>query len=104
MEGGTKEKMKKEKGITLVSLGITIVILFILTGIIVDIGIESLGSTELRGFYMDLEIIQKKVDEVANTNEVFINSSGNTIIVKQSGIAYLDMEDTQKTLLQQIKV
>jgi len=102
MEGGTKEKMRKEKGITLVSLVITIVVLLIIASTTIHNGMVSLDNTKLNGFYMYLETVQKKVDEVASTNETFIDSSGNTIIVKQAGIAYSDLEDDKKTLLQQI--
>lgn len=94
--------MKREKGITLVALIITIVVMLILASVSVSIGTNSLDSMRLKGFYTQLEIIQKRVDDIATTNESYINSDGNTVYLKEQGVAYADLTDAQKTLLQSI--
>ncbi len=62
-------KIKSEKGITLIALIITVVIMLILAAVSINVGLDSLKSTELEGFYTELGIIQKKVDYIASTNE-----------------------------------
>ena len=91
--------MKEENGITLVALILTIVILIILTTISIQTGTESIDSTKLQGFYTHLEVIQKRVDDVAATNESYIDSFGDTVYIKQQGA---DLTDAQKTKLQNI--
>ena len=54
-----KYMLKSESGITLMALIITIVVMLIIVGISVNYGISSLDDTRLRGFYSELEIIQK---------------------------------------------
>lgn len=82
-----KNKIEKanlnNKGITLISLIITIVIMLIIVSISANIGTESLEATRLNGFYMQLETVQKRVDDIAITNEKYVNSEGNTIEIKE---------------------
>ena len=94
--------MKSEKGITLVALIITIVLMVILASVSIRIGTESLDSTRLKGFYMQLEIVQKRVDDIAITNESYIDSNGNTVYLKEQGLSYNNLTDTQNTFLQNI--
>ena len=65
--------MKKENGITLVSLILTVVVLIIIVSVSVSVGTNSLDSTRLKGFYMQLEIVQKRVDDITATNESYID-------------------------------
>ena len=76
-------KGRESKGITLISLIITIVVLVILASISIKSGTESLDNTRLQGFYTQLEIIQKRVDDIAVTNETYI-SNGETIYLKNA--------------------
>lgn len=91
--------MKREKGITLAVLIITIILMVILASVSISIGTDSLDSTRLKGFYTQLEIIQKRVDDIATTNESYIDKNGDTIYLKEKGLAYADFKDKQKTLL-----
>lgn len=91
--------MKREEGITLVALIITIVVMIILASVSIKSGTESLDITRLEGFYTQLELVQKRVDDIAATNESYIDSDGNIIYLKDTGKT---LTDTQKTSLQNI--
>lgn len=91
--------MNNEKGITLVALIITVVVLLIIASVSIDVGTASLHNTRLQGFYTKLEIIQKRVDDVATTNESYVNDAGNVIYIKQQGA---DLTDAQKSFVQNI--
>lgn len=91
--------MKDQKGITLVALIVTIVVMVILASISITTGMESLDSTRLQGFYTQLEMIQKRVDDIATTNEGYIDSNGNLLYIKEQGKA---LTASQKTSLQNI--
>lgn len=84
-----KNNNQNDSGITLVALIITIVIMLIIAGVSINIGTDSLDSTRLRGFYMQLELVQKRVDDIATTNESYVDAEGNVISLK---------EDTGRTL------
>lgn len=94
--------MKEQKGITLVALILTVIVLLIIAGVSIKSGTESLDSTRLQGFYTQLEIIQKRVDDIASTNESYIDSSENTVHLKEQGLSYDNFKDTQKSSLQAI--
>ena len=61
--------MKNEKGITLVALILTVVILLILAGVGATTGINQLNNIKLKSFYSKLEIAQEAVEKIADTNE-----------------------------------
>ena len=90
---------KNQRGITLVALLITIIVLIILASITVETGIESTNKTRLQAFYTKLEIIHKKVDEIASTNESYIDSNGNVVYMKQIG---KELTSSQRESLQKI--
>ena len=94
--------MKEEKGITLVALVITIVVMLILAGISINYGTKSFDKTRLQGFYTQLEIVQKRVDDISTTNESYIDSDGNTIYLKQQGTAYENFGATRQETLKNI--
>lgn len=94
--------MKEEKGITLVALIITIVVLLILATVSIQSGTESLDSTRLQGFYTQLEIVQKRVDDIAETNENYVDSEGNIVYIKEQGVAYNNLTQEQQISLQGI--
>ena len=91
--------MKTEKGITLVVLIITVIVMLILTTISVQIGLQSLDSTRLQGFYTQLEIVQKRIDDISTTNESYVDSEGNIIYLKNEGRF---LTNNQKIFLQNI--
>lgn len=74
--------MKKEKGVTLIALIVTIVVMVIIASMAIKTGLDSLDETELQGFYTQLDIIQKKVDEIAITNQNY-NSLGTALTSTQ---------------------
>ena len=94
--------MKKQNGITLATLVITIVVLLIISVVTILNSTDSLESTRLKGFYTKLEFVQKRVDNIAATNERYIDSNGNTVYLKEQGLSYDELTDTQKSNLQNI--
>lgn len=87
-----KKRLSNEKGITLVALLVTISVMLIIVAVAVNVGLDSLDSTRLQGFYTQLEIIQKRVDDIATTNEGYYitNDDGTQTYVDiktQSGSA-----------------
>ena len=96
--------MKEQKGITLVALVITVVVLLIIASISITSGTESLDKTRLQGFYTQLEIVQKRVDDIATTNEAYIDAEGNTVYLKEQGTAYEnwggERQDSLKAIIQ----
>lgn len=94
-----KHYNQNDSGITLVALIITIVIMLIIAGVSINIGTDSLNSTRLRGFYMQLELVQKRVDDIATTNESYVDPEGNAIYLKESGNV---LTDAQKSNLEVI--
>ena len=77
--------IKNEKGITLVALIITVVILLILTTISVSSGVESVRDTRKKAFYTQMEIIEKRVDSIAATNESYVDTNGDIQYIKEQG-------------------
>ena len=61
--------LKNNKGITMVSLAITIIVLLIVTSITFYNGIGQLGEKRLSNFYVDLEAISTKVAEYYLKND-----------------------------------
>lgn len=95
-----KQKISNEKGITLVSLAITIAVLAIILGVSLNIGTESLDSTRLKAFYMELETVQKRIDDIETTNETFIDSNNKVINIKENEEFKLTSEE--KNILEDI--
>ena len=96
--------MKNQKGITLVALIITIAVLLIIAIISIGSGTDSLDNTRLQGFYAQLEIVQKRVDDIAATNESYINSYGETVYLKEQGITFENLDTTKQETLQKILI
>ena len=90
---------ENEAGITLVSLIITIVVMVIIASVSISSGKDSINSAKLKGFYAKLEIVQKRVDDIASTNESYIDENGEIKYLKESGN---DLESTQKLNLEVI--
>ena len=83
------------------ALVITIAVMIIIASIVINIGLESLDSTKLKGFYTELEIVQRRVDDIATTNESYI-SNGSVVYLKEQGTSYNSMSELQKTKLTKI--
>lgn len=88
--------IKNENAITLMALVITIIIMTIIAGISISAGQVSLDNTKLRNFYLKLEIVQKRVDNIASQNETYIDASGNVVILKETGS---ELTEEQKNFL-----
>lgn len=89
----------EESGITLVVLVVTIVILFILATVIVNVSIDYFYDIQLKGFYTKLEIAQEGIAKIANTNANYIDENGQTIYLKELG---LDPTQEQLNLINQL--
>lgn len=93
--------MKNEKGITLIALIIIVVIMIIIASVALSSGTESLNSTLLNNFYMQLEIVQKRVDDISSTNEMYTDENNNVIYIKNAG---QNLTNIQKNNLKNILV
>lgn len=78
--------MKNERGITLIVLIITIIILLILTGVGITTSLHHFNNVKLKSFYTKLEIVAEAVEKINNTNETYKDEQNNTIILKQQGV------------------
>lgn len=94
--------VKNEKGITLMALIITIIVMLILAGVSIKSGSDAVEQTRLKGFYSKLETIQKRVDEIATNNESYTDEGGNIVYLKEQGTAFADLDNTQKMKLENI--
>lgn len=64
------KKYKEKRGITLVTLIITIVLLAILSALTVNAGTQSLSNARFKAYAYELKILQEKVNEL-NQNKEF---------------------------------
>lgn len=83
--------MKDNKGITLMSLVVAIIVLFIVSSLTVRIGVDVYNTIKVQNFISNMKVIQTKVDNIAEeTNDV--SSYGFS---KLSDIASTNLEDYQ---------
>ena len=61
--------MKNNSGITMVSLVVTIVILFLLASISINVGTESYNMMKIQSFISKMKVIQGKVDNIAEETD-----------------------------------
>ena len=80
------KKTKDSKGITLVSLIITIIIMFLLVGVTTYTGINSYNNAKVTRFTAQMQLIQKRVDEISNDEDTITE----LISEKQNNITVLD--------------
>ncbi len=78
--------MKSEKGITLISVILTILLLGIIVGIVITNGVDTYGNSKVVAFETQMQMIQKKVD----------------IAVEEGSVIGTALDDTQKEKLSQI--
>ena len=107
--------MKQERGITLVSLVITIIVLIIITGIAIFAGTSTIKSAKIAGFMTELELIQEKVNTIYEKRKLnkedinYYSSLGQNISiidsskladllngVSKEGYYYFSKEDLKK--------
>lgn len=91
--------MKSQNGVTIVALVIIVSVMLILAAVSIETGTESLDNTRLQGFYAQLEIIQKRVDDIAATNESYTDANGNVLYLREQGKA---LTSSQQSSLQSI--
>lgn len=102
--------MKKENGITLISLVITVLVMLILAGIATTAGLDSIQNTKKTSMITQLEMIQEKVDTIYEKNKLnkenstYYNSLGQDISkVSESKLTQL-LGDTPKDEYRYFKV
>jgi len=77
---------KKTKGITLIALIITIIIMLILAGVSITVGMDSVKHSRVVKFVSYMQILQRKVDEIAETNNYSMLGTQISETGKQSTI------------------
>lgn len=98
-----KSIVLKESGITLIALIVTVSVMIILLAISVTTGIDSVEKTKLQSFYTQLELIQKRVDDIASTNEgYYFNKDGNVEYIDLKTQAGSEITSGQNSFLQEI--
>lgn len=91
--------VRNNKGITLISLSITIIVLMVISGIFINTSIHHIGFEKKQDLYTDIELLKSKVDETYLKNEEipivcnYVNKSNlQNILQSNSGIAQLESE------------
>ncbi len=114
--------MKKEEGITLTSLIITVIIMIIIAGITTTAGLESMRSAEKTRMMTELQIIQEKVNTIYEKRQLnkenieYYNSLGQDLSkvnqvkleealngTKPEGYRYFSKEDLKQLDLENIE-
>ena len=62
-------KMKNEKGVTLLSLVIAVIVLSIISGISVTTGVGSIRSAKCTELQTELKVMQAKINEIGDIYE-----------------------------------
>lgn len=113
--------MKKENGITLISLVITVLVMLILAGIATTAGLDSIRNTKKTSMITQLEMIQEKVDTIYEKNKLnkengtYYNSLGQDVSkvseskltqllgdIPKDGYRYFKVEDLEQLDLDNI--
>lgn len=99
-----KKSLSNQRGITLISLIVTVFVMSIIIAVSIDSGTESVDDTRLKGFYTQLEIIQKRVDDIVTTNEGYYitNSDGTKTYVDIETAGGSAITSSQASFLQGI--
>lgn len=72
--------MKNNKGITLISLVSSILLLFILAATTVTTSMNAYKQMKFEGAKAELEEVQKLVDEIASDYQTYLSEKGNTTL------------------------
>ncbi len=80
--------IKNEKGITLIALIITIIVMLILVSTTVYVGLDTYRESTVTAFVTQMQIIQKKVDTLVSDGEIeigtIINECSNKVEINNS--------------------
>lgn len=90
-------KNSKEKGITMVALVVTIVLLLMLVSIGVNSGIPTLNSAKFTQFKNELKILQTKVNELNENGEIEIGNAELT--EEQKNIITTNISNADDTII-----
>ena len=100
--------MKNEKGITMIVLVITVLLMVILAGATINYGVNSLNVTKLQNFSYELQQIQGKVDSIYEKiklgdeeyiilgNEITDSEKAVETLKNVKGINYSNILDSQR--------
>lgn len=80
-------KSKENEGITLITVVIAVILMLILVGIGTNTGIEMYKQAKIEKFINQMQLIQSRVDEVSNANE--IEGLGNQVSSENKSILLL---------------
>lgn len=114
--------MKKEKGITLITLVITVVLMLILAGTAIYSGSDTIQNSKVMAFQTEMQIVQAKVNVIAEkiqTGDTYYNTVGKDITTlsgnmqnkittalqgeSKDGFKYFDKEELKKIEIDGIK-
>ena len=93
--------MKENKGITLMSLVITIIILLILSGITFQTGKSVIENSKVTAFTVELQAMQTKVNELyqkKNSGDGTTNINGEDVLVDDIGTALTGSQEENTAL------
>lgn len=93
----------KEKGITLVALLMTIVILLILVSIGVTSGVSTIESVKFSRFKSELKILQTKINELNQNNEDDINIGIKDLTQEQIDTISKNISNTDNSIIEGFK-
>lgn len=80
-----KKCLYKNKGVTLVALMITIIVLLILASVTIAVAYEEFNSIKLKDFFTKLEIAQSGVEKIVEINEQYKDENENIVYLKELG-------------------
>lgn len=83
------KKIKSQKGITLVALIITIILMLILTGVTVYSGIDSYKNAQVSKFVAQMQLIQEKVDNIEREDGIVLGEPINHAETRENIGSYI---------------
>ena len=98
--------MKNQRGITLVTLVITIIVLLILASITVNISLDTIKSSKYIAFKTEMQLLQSKIDEIYSSNKDNLSEYGVDMTSDQKKIFDIsvinEILSTKDTSLEQL--
>lgn len=70
-----RNTFKKEKGITLISLAVTIVVIIILAGVSINYSLESVEHSKYMAMFSEIQIVQEKVNLYESEGKVLLTTN-----------------------------
>ena len=80
------EVLKNNKGITLIALIVTIIILLVLSTIAIYTGFDTIRSSKFMAFKTEMQLLQASIDEYYSSNKDVFNSKGINLTDEQKNI------------------